>query len=582
MRFWISFCLSVGAVLALLAADPQQPKVGNTQVINATNGYGGILTVRTQVNVGYPGEPGILTLQSTNGTYTLTIQYDTDGALLIQPESLDAFDVPALRVKPGTAITMGNIQDWEDGNGVLRMSLEIEGTLFTRRLFAINDGIPNGDQWTRIQYGDITIHPDLATNTILLDANDHSITMWQSGITNFYVAPSSGNDGTAGLFLAADGLYHAVTSPPGTVITPGDPTALIGLTTVTGVSALYMRADSAPRINQGITPEWTGTHLWTESPGSLSVSVRPTGTATNNLTGKDSPFISLSSIVWDGVAAYSPSFFIANKVVSGVNSAYRLTVDSSEHAPVFTVSNSSGYTDTGGKYLNDAGLFQAGVTRVLSNYTTVSTNLSATTTDIYTAPSGTRVLWNMYASTTNATPGTVTLKVKSSGNYYKIASTPSFTPSLTTINSVSPALAYVLESGESVAVTTTQQGVSIWVTAVMIPTTSFLKTIKSTLVSGDNTVYTVPTGYKVMGVLSSGLGGPANGVGDAITQSSGGNLTYKRYWNSIQIDPGIVVTSGAPLGNQMVNLNSGDVIVVNSTSSDVSQLYWTTVYEIPN
>ena len=188
-------------------------------VLAQTNLYGGTLNATNSVNVGRAGEAGVLTLLSTNGTYTLTIKYDTDGALLIQPTSPDAFDIPALRVKPGTALTMGNIQDWLDGNGVLRMSLEIEGTLFTRRLFAINDGIPNGDQWTRIQYGDITIHPDLGTNTILLSAIDHSITMWQAGGTNFYVAPSSGNDGTAGLFLAADGLYHAVTSPPGIVVT---------------------------------------------------------------------------------------------------------------------------------------------------------------------------------------------------------------------------------------------------------------------------------------------------------------------------------------------------------------------------
>ena len=177
-------------------------------VLAQTNLYGGTLNATNSVNVGRAGEAGVLTLLSTNGTYTLTIKYDTDGALLIQPTSPDAFDIPALRVKPGTALTMGNIQDWQDGNGVLRMSLEIEGTLFTRRLFAINDGIPNGDMWTRIQSGDITIHPDLGTNTILLDANDHSITMWQSGVTNFYVAASSGWTQTGTNFFGDDGKVH--------------------------------------------------------------------------------------------------------------------------------------------------------------------------------------------------------------------------------------------------------------------------------------------------------------------------------------------------------------------------------------
>jgi hypothetical protein len=61
MRYFI---LLLATALTLLAADPQQPKVGSTQVINATNGYAGNLTVRTQFNVGYPGQAGLVVLNS--------------------------------------------------------------------------------------------------------------------------------------------------------------------------------------------------------------------------------------------------------------------------------------------------------------------------------------------------------------------------------------------------------------------------------------------------------------------------------------------------------------------------------------
>lgn len=54
-----------------MAADPQQPKVGGTQVIVATNGYAGTLTVRTQINLGLAPVAAILSVD-TNGTIQAT------------------------------------------------------------------------------------------------------------------------------------------------------------------------------------------------------------------------------------------------------------------------------------------------------------------------------------------------------------------------------------------------------------------------------------------------------------------------------------------------------------------------------
>lgn len=83
MRLLATLLLLLLATTATHAADPAQPKVGPTTVINATNGYGGVLTVRTQLNVGYAGQQGYVDIQSTNGTYSMTMTVDSAGNLLL-------------------------------------------------------------------------------------------------------------------------------------------------------------------------------------------------------------------------------------------------------------------------------------------------------------------------------------------------------------------------------------------------------------------------------------------------------------------------------------------------------------------
>ena len=74
----------IAAMWIVLAADPQQPKVGGKELIVATNGYSGVLTVRTQINLGLSGVEATLATD-TNGT--------------IQATSVAASDSPLLQVK---------------------------------------------------------------------------------------------------------------------------------------------------------------------------------------------------------------------------------------------------------------------------------------------------------------------------------------------------------------------------------------------------------------------------------------------------------------------------------------------------
>lgn len=73
--------LGAAIVAALWAADPAQPKVGGTPVLNAINGYGGSLTIRTQLDVGYAGQQGDLSLYSTDTNLVADLAVGTDGTL---------------------------------------------------------------------------------------------------------------------------------------------------------------------------------------------------------------------------------------------------------------------------------------------------------------------------------------------------------------------------------------------------------------------------------------------------------------------------------------------------------------------
>lgn len=50
-----------------------------------------------------------------------------------------------------------------------------------------------------------------------------------------------------------------------TTTSGGTPSALVGLSAITGSASTFLRSDAAPAINQAITPTWTGLHTWNNS-----------------------------------------------------------------------------------------------------------------------------------------------------------------------------------------------------------------------------------------------------------------------------------------------------------------------------
>jgi len=74
--------------------------------------------------------------------------------------------------------------------------------------------------------------------------------------------------------------WTSITGPVGPQGPPGagglaNPTALVGLTPVNGVSTAGMRADAAPALDQSIGPQWTGLHEFRHPGGIIITSAAP-------------------------------------------------------------------------------------------------------------------------------------------------------------------------------------------------------------------------------------------------------------------------------------------------------------------
>lgn len=91
-------------------------------------------------------------------------------------------------------------------------------------------------------------------------------------------APTGGVDEGAGT-INCQGLYvngTAITTPVG-----ANPSATIGLATVNGSAATFLRSDGAPALSQAIVPTWTGLHTWTAGVNAAAI-VANGGTNTGN------------------------------------------------------------------------------------------------------------------------------------------------------------------------------------------------------------------------------------------------------------------------------------------------------------
>lgn len=144
----------------------------------------------------------------------------------------------------------------------------------------------------------------------------------------------------------------------------------------------------------------------------------------------------------------------------------------------------------------------------------------------------------------------------------------------------------ILEAGEIFGVNTSGTGINFWPVIIEYDNKNSLRSFKKTgIVSGNNTLYTVPVNKKTFITdLNS-----AYGYNPVVYYTFSGTPTTD--WKLYVVNNGdtpndntnlIAKGTSFPAINQITTsatMYTGDYLVFNSTSSDTSQLMWANIYE---
>lgn len=214
-------------------------------------------------------------------------------------------------------------------------------------------------------------------------------------------------------------------------------------------------------------------------------------------------------------------------------------------------------------------------------------NLSTGDTDLYTCPTGKRCYVGQsitYNESGSNIPRVV--KVKVSGSYYPL------TTALTVNNGfqgTATVIGYVLEAGESLSVTTTvANGLNIIFEAVEFDATAPLKSVKVIgLTTGDNTIYTCPSGKRATLLPASCLlGGNLNRL--SFVNDAGGSHSW--YYHMVPSGQAVgsaykfqsataVSASTLSILGLAGQLAPGDFINVNISAGAATQIVWANLWE---
>lgn len=205
--------------------------------------------------------------------------------------------------------------------------------------------------------------------------------------------------------------------------------------------------------------------------------------------------------------------------------------------------------------------------------------------DMYTVPSGRRLfLGQVYCYNTTGSAIIMYPSIKVSGVYYRLAANQSISAN----NTGQTNALYIAEAGEIVSINAAAVGLNGWFTCWEFPDTVNWKSSKLlSLSSGDNLLYTVPSGKNAIVMDSLGTGGGnlqyinSSGVSRSVYhhivpngQSVGSDYKLRNV---------ITVTNGSKqfLG-AAATLESGDFLSVNTDAATATQIVWVNVLEINN
>lgn len=223
----------------------------------------------------------------------------------------------------------------------------------------------------------------------------------------------------------------------------------------------------------------------------------------------------------------------------------------------------------------------------------VALNISATSgnIDLYTVPAGKNIfILQIFSYLTAST--SLNLSVKSSGNYYKLGNASTFTTNFTATGYQS---FFLIKTGETAAVNAlTAATGNITLSFIEFDNDSSLKRYELfSLVNGNNTVYTCPTGYQA---YPCSFIQPINNQISTNSRvnyynGTGAGRTISIYYVPNGSSPGSTnLTFSGSIGNGtnslsavntfcFPNLQAGDSYVINTDSSASTQVAWINVIE---
>jgi hypothetical protein len=439
-----------------------------------------------------------------------------------------------------------------------------------------------------------------AARTVTLPDADSVTVRPNGGVSNQWVAslltngtlifaqPSAASlsDGTTG-----SGTVVLATSP--TLITP-----VLGVATATSINKIAITAPvtgATLTIADGKTLTASNTLTLAGTDGT-TMTFQATGTvvnrdSTDTLTHKTIDTSGTGNHIQIAGVDLPASIGTSGQVLTNNSGSLAFTTVSGGGGSPGGVTNSiqynTGTTFGGVTVLTPAGTLVTGAVFKSSIKTFSATGNS----DIYTCPVNKRAIitemtvFNGHASTSS----TLVAMLKIGGVYYPASASTTIAAQTTGSRSVT----YVLEAGEILAVNMTQQPFNVVVSIMEFDNTSNIKSAKlttTTLVSGDNTVYTVPVGKSAL-VLNNTLT-MCSGTQGTFTagNNSGGNITYK--WNVVpsggsvgttnQMSASTTVSTGAASSQTLTGftMGAGDFISVNLSAGTSDQIAFVTVVEI--
>jgi hypothetical protein len=218
----------------------------------------------------------------------------------------------------------------------------------------------------------------------------------------------------------------------------------------------------------------------------------------------------------------------------------------------------------------------------------IGTNLSTGDTDLYTVPTGKRALIQGFTCY-NTAAGSIVFysEIKVSGTRYRIAANVT----VSTNTASSQTVSIVLEAGESLSINTaTNNGLNVFPQIIEFDSASPLKSARIIgPTTGDNTLYTVPTGKSTLLVSASNAVPPASGAIGTFVTDSGGSRTIIWY----------VIPSGQSVGTgyrtqattitasnrgganlPAATMAAGDFININVDTGNANQVTWTNLVEL--